>query len=174
LRLREGGDYTTITLSPRATRAALAAYLPAIPVEPSPFAPPERRALAADERRGLSAFRARCSGCHQLLPATGAEQGPAPSALEPMLRDARLVLTSALRYDVGTPVLGEGGNCPPSLRGVWSAAPYFSDGSAATIEDVLRRTDPAARAVHAPSNAQRPPAIPAQQRAELAAFLRVL
>lgn len=174
LRLREGGAYTTVTLSPQDTRAALAAYLPAIPVEPSPYAPPERRTLAPDERRGLAAFRARCSGCHQLLPATGSEEGPPPSALESMLRDARLVLTSALRYDVGTPVLGHGGNCPPSLRGVWSAAPYFSDGSAATIEDVLRRTDPAARAVHAPGNAQRPPGIPAQERAELAAFLRVL
>jgi len=177
LRLREGERYATVTLSPQETREALAAYLPRIPVEPSPFAPPQRRTLAPDERRGLAAFRERCSGCHQLLPATGADQGPPPSALESMLRDARLVLTSALRYDVGTPVLGEGGNCPPSLRGVWSAAPYFSDGSAATIEDVLRRTDPSAtatHAVHAPANAERPPAIPAQDRADLAAFLRVL
>ncbi len=47
--------------------------------------------------------------------------------------------------DVGTPVLGEGGNNPPSLRGVWEAAPYFSDGSARTLEEALRRTDPDAR-----------------------------
>jgi len=174
LRLREADRYATVTLSPQETRAALAAYLPRIPVEPSPFAPPERRTLATDERRGLAVFRDRCSGCHQLLPATGAEQGPPAGALESMLRDARLVLTSALRYDVGTPVLGAGGNCPPSLRGVWSAAPYFSDGSAATLEDVLRRTDPAARAVHAPDNAARPPALSAQDQAALAAFLRIL
>ena len=96
------------------------------------------------------------------------------SALEPMLRDARLVLTSALRYDVGTPVLGEGGNCPPSLRGVWAAAPYFSDGSAATLEDVLRRTDPAAHAVHAADNLQRPPAFTPTERADLLTFLRSL
>jgi len=174
LRLREGDRYSTVTLSPQETRAALAAYLPRIPVEPSPFAPPERRTLAPDERRGLAAFRDRCSGCHQLLPATGADRAPASSALEPLLLDARLVLTSALRYDVGTPVLGEGGNCPPSLRGVWSAAPYFTDGSAATLEDVLRRTDPSARAVHSPANAQRPPALSPRQRADLAAFLRSL
>lgn len=174
LRLREGDHYATVTLSPQQTRTALAAYLPGIPVEPSPFAPPERLALAPGERRGLAAFRDRCSGCHQLLPATGAEHAPSPSALEPMLRDAQLVLTSALRYDVGTPVLGDGGNCPPSLRGVWSAAPYFSDGSAATLEDVLRRTDPSAQGVHSPANAQRPPALSPQERADLAAFLRTL
>ena len=174
LRLREGERYATVTLSPQETRAALAAYLPRIPVEPSPFAPPQRWSLATDQRRGLALFRDRCSGCHQLLPATGADHGPPPSALEPLLRDARLVLTSALRYDVGTPVLGEGGNCPPSLRGVWSAAPYFSDGSAATIEDVLRRTDPAAAAVHAPANALRSAALSSTERAALAAFLRLL
>ena len=171
LRLRQASRYVTVTLSPQETRAALAAYLPHIPVEPSPFEPVDRRALAPDERRGLATFRDRCSGCHQLLPATGADHGPAPSALEPLLRDARLVLTSALRYDVGTPVLGDGGNCPPSLRGVWSAAPYFNDGSAATLEDVLRRTDPAASKVHAPTNA---PSLSPGSQADLAAFLRTL
>jgi cytochrome c peroxidase len=93
------------------------------------------------------------------------------------------VLTSARLYDVGTPVIGEGGNNPPSLRGVWAAAPYLSDGSAATLEDVVRRTDPTSSSlsslptlsrVHAPENATRPPAFTAEQRADLVAFLRAL
>ena len=174
LRLRQDSRYLMVTLSPQETRAALAAYLPRIPVEPSPFAPLERRTLGPDERRGLAVFRDRCSGCHQLLLATGASTAPRASALEPMLRDARLVLTSALRYDVGTPVLGEGGNCPPSLRGVWAAAPYFSDGSAATLEDVLKRTDPKASAVHAPQNSTHLPAFTPPERADLLSFLRTL
>jgi cytochrome c peroxidase len=85
-----------------------------------------------------------------------------------------LVLTSAQRYDVGTPVLGDGGNNPPSLRGAWAAAPYFSDGSAATLEDVIRRTDPDVTTVHAPENATRPPAFTAPEERDLLAFLRGL
>ena len=78
------------------------------------------------------------------------------------------------RSDVGTPVLGKTGNNPPSLRGVWDAAPYFSDGSARTLEEVLRRTDPGATAVHAPANAARPPALSADEQAALLTFLRSL
>ena len=58
--------------------------------------------------------------------------------------------------------------------GVWGAAPYFSDGSARTLEDVLRRPDPDAREVHAPANATRPAAFTAGQTATLLAFLRAL
>jgi len=57
---------------------------------------------------------------------------------------------------------------------VWAAAPYFSDGSAATLEDVVRRTDPGAPQVHTAENASRPPAFSASQRADLLAFLRAL
>jgi hypothetical protein len=60
------------------------------------------------------------------------------------------------------------------LRGVWEAAPYFSDGSARTLEEVLRRTDPDQAAVHSPANATRPPAFTAAERAALLAFLRAL
>ena len=76
--------------------------------------------------------------------------------------------------DVGTPVLGEGGNNPPSLRGVWEAAPYFSDGSARTLEEAVRRTNPDADAVHAAANAARPPAFSPAELAALLAFLRAL
>ncbi|MES1207768.1 MAG: hypothetical protein ABUS79_17680, partial [Pseudomonadota bacterium] len=78
------------------------------------------------------------------------------------------------RMDVGTPVLGAGGNNPPSLRGVWEAAPYFSDGSARTLEEALRRTDPDADAVHAASNSARPAAFSPGEEAALLAFLRAL
>ena len=61
-----------------------------------------------------------------------------------------------------------------SLRGVWEAAPYFSDGSARTLEDVLRRTDPDAAKVHAPENASRPPSFTDGEREALLAFLRAL
>jgi len=58
-----------------------------------------------------------------------------------------------------------------SLRGVWDAGPYFSDGSAKTLEDVIRRTNPESKKIHAPEN-QTP--LSSADQADLAAFLRAL
>jgi cytochrome c peroxidase len=93
---------------------------------------------------------------------------------EARLLAGQVALTAPDRRAVGTPVLGEGGNNPPSLRGVWDNAPYFSDGSARTLEEVLRRTDVNADAVHAPANAARSPAFSADEQAALLAFLKSL
>jgi mono/diheme cytochrome c family protein len=175
LRVRSGDGWTQLTVAPDAVRAALAAYMMRIPVEPSPFAPAERRSFDAAEQRGLALFRDNCAGCHRLARATGdARAISAPVELEARLLAGQLALTSAQLYDVGTPLLGEGGNNPPSLRGVWAAAPYFSDGSAATLEDVVRRTDPSAPQIHKAENAARPAAFSARERADLLSFLRAL
>jgi cytochrome c peroxidase len=163
-----------VTLSPDEVRAALAAYMARIPPEPSPFVAPGRGALTREERRGLTLFRDRCAGCHELVGDTTRGNVVPARALERRLLAGQVALTSARLYDVGTPVLGKSGNNPPSLRGAWEAAPYFSDGSARTLEEVLRRTDPSAEKVHAPANAERPPAWSAGERAALLAFLRAL
>jgi Cytochrome c len=174
LRLREKRGWTSATLSSAEVRAALARYMERIPIEPSPFVAPGVRSLEAPARRGLALFRQGCTGCHQLVDdATLGHHVPA-AELEARLLAGRVALTSPGRYAVGTPVLGEGGNNPPSLRGVWDAAPYFSDGSARTLEEVLRRTDPNAAAVHAKENAAHPPAWSAEDRAALLAFLRAI
>jgi hypothetical protein len=170
----ESTAWSEVTLSPDEVRAALAAYMARIPTEPSPFVTPGRHALAADERHGLDVFRDRCARCHQLVSDTATGTLVPARALERQLLAGQVALTSARLYDVGTPVLGKTGNNPPSLRGVWDAAPYFSDGSARTLEDVLARTDPAAAAVHAPANAERPSAFSLADRAALLAFLRAL
>jgi DNA-binding beta-propeller fold protein YncE len=169
-----GGGWRTVTLSPDELRAALAAYMALIPTEPSPFVAPSRGALTAEEQRGLSLFREGCAGCHELVSDTARGEPVPARELERRLLAGEVALTSARLYDVGTPVLGKTGNNPPSLRGVWDAAPYFSDGSARTLEEVLRRTDPSAPRVHAPANAERPPAWSAGARAALLAFLRAL
>jgi len=174
VRVRAGADWERVTLSPEELRAALAAYMVRIPPEPSPYGAPGRRALARDERAGLALFRDRCSGCHRLVgDATRGDPIPA-RALERRLLAGEVALTDARLHAVGTPILGAGGNNPPSLRGVWEAAPYFSDGSARTLSEVLRRTNPDAEAVHAPENAARPPAFSERERAALLAFLRAL
>jgi hypothetical protein len=174
LRLRRGEAWVERTLGPDDVRAALAAYMTRIEPEPSPFVAPGRRTFTAEERRGLALFREGCAGCHELVGDTTRGNLVPARELERRLLGGQVALTSARRYDVGTPVLGKAGNNPPSLRGVWDAAPYFSDGSARSLEDVLRRTDPSAAKVHAPDNAERPPAWSAEARAALLAFLRAL
>ena len=176
MRVRAGSGWERVTLSPEELRAALAAYMVRIPPEPSPYVARGRRALDRVERAGLALFRDGCAGCHQLVgdSARGRSRSP-PRELERRLLAGEVALTGARLHAVGTPMLGEGGNNPPSLRGVWEAAPYFSDGSARTLEEVLRRTDPdASAAVHAPANAARPPAFTPAQTAALLAFLRAL
>ena len=64
----------------------------------------------------------------------------------------------------------------PSLRGLRATAPYFHDGSAATLEDVVRQySELNPERIHA-DNAQllRPLKLTTQQVADLAAFLRTL
>jgi mono/diheme cytochrome c family protein len=163
-----------VTLSPAELRAALARYMERIPPEPSPFVAATARALSADARRGLTIFRDDCAACHRLIGSSERGDRVDAAALEGRLLAGEVALTSPGRYAVGTPILGEGGNNPPSLRGVWDAAPYFSDGSARTLEEALRRTDPGAAAVHAPANAARPPAFSADEQAALLALLRSL
>ena len=94
LRLRVGAQWTTATLSPAGVRAALAAYLAEIPVEPSPFVPPGRRTLAQDERRGLAVFRQNCAGCHQLVRSTDRERAIPAGELEQRLLAGQVALTS--------------------------------------------------------------------------------
>jgi cytochrome c peroxidase len=145
-----------------------------IPLEPSPFSSRQGVRFSEPEQRGLDLFRDNCAGCHQLLPSTAGGHPLRATALPRQLRAGRLVLTSAQSYDVGTPVLGEGGNNPPSLRNTWAAAPYFSDGSAATLEEVVRRTDPKAPRVHAAENLSHAPGFSPEQQAALVTFLRGL
>jgi hypothetical protein len=145
-----------------------------IPPVPSPYVARGRRALDRVERAGLAVFRDGCAGCHQLVGDSGSGDRIPPRQLEGRLLAGEVALTSPRLHAVGTPLLGDGGNNPPSLRGVWEAGPYFSDGSARTLEEVLRRTDPDAPKVHAAENAAHPPAFTGRQRAALLAFLRAL
>jgi hypothetical protein len=169
VRVLRAGAWKNLPLGPDELRRAMAAYLARIPLERSPFS--DGRTLSDDARRGMSLFLDECTTCHRATEDT--HDYHRPEALERAILDGRLVFTSKGRFDVGTPVLGEGGNNPPSLRGAWDAAPYLSDGSAQTLELLMERTDPSAARVHAASNAQHPH-FGARERAWLVAFLRTL
>ncbi len=108
---------------------ALAAYLATLAQAPSPYAPASADEAAAAQRGRYSFQRWGCSVCH-------------PAAL---YTDRQLHLS-----DIGDPAglfgqRNQPGLLPrfdtPSLLGVWATAPYFHNGSAATLREVLFSRD---------------------------------
>ncbi len=105
---------------------ALAAYVSSLDSFPrSPFKTPEGE-LTAEALEGQALFETSgCQSCHSGERLTD-------SALD-------------VRHDVGTISDASGGRLgatldgidTPTLRGVWQSAPYFHDGSAATLEDAI-------------------------------------
>ena len=159
-----------LRLSPTQIRAAMTAYLASLPHEPSPFVPLGATQLPDAARAGLLVFKSACARCHRLVRDSRDPDEIPAAELERSLLAGEVALTSPGLHDVGIKVLGQGGNNPPSLRGVWDNAPYFSDGSARRLEDVVQRSspDPSGPAVHSASGLS-----PAEQAA-LLAFLRCL
>ena len=98
---------------------ALALYLDSLaaPASPWPFDEAARRGQAIFLRPDT-----RCAECH-----------PAP------------LYTDRLRHDVGTATADERigpAYDTPTLKGLWNSAPYYHDGSAATLRDALTRPSP--------------------------------
>lgn len=172
LRTRAGDRWVDTTLTSSDVRTALTAYMAVIPPEPSPHVAPGATALSPEARRGESLFLKSCGRCH--LPVGNTALKNRPADLEARALRGEVAFAGKALNDVGTPVLGEGGNNPPSLRGVWEAGPWFNDGSATTLEQVLERTNPRAKKVHAPLSAGAAPKLNAADRRDLAAFLRSL
>ena len=98
---------------------ALALYIDQLAQRPSPYAFDEAA------QRGEAIFQradTQCASCH-----------PAP------------LYTDLRKHDVGTATPDErlGSNFDtPTLKGLWSSAPYLHDGSAATLYDVLKGRKP--------------------------------
>ena len=98
---------------------ALAVYLDSIEVPPSPYLNDSAAIMLGKKRFNALG----CSSCH----------------VPPLFTDLQ-------RHDVGTGDTANQKNSQglgtnfdtPSLRGIWMTAPYFHDGSAATLDDVFR------------------------------------
>jgi cytochrome c peroxidase len=118
-------------------------------------APPTGSFDAAAAARGKIVFEGpgQCMSCHSGALFTDANDRlhpPADSVVEP--ETPSYAARSATKMYRTTP-----------LRGVWQHAPYFHDGSAATLEDVGNRY-----------NAERSLGLTAQQIADLAQYLKSL
>jgi mono/diheme cytochrome c family protein len=101
--------------------AALRAYQHSIAAPPTPGASHDRRAA----RRGRVVFDANCASCHVGGNLTDNNSGVLHAPSETGMDSAYAARTSQKRYRT-TP-----------LRALWQHAPYFHDGSAKTLKDVV-------------------------------------
>jgi cytochrome c5 len=100
---------------------ALRAYQHSLPVPPTPGASYDRGAA----RRGKAVFDAHCAQCHVSANLTDNNRGVLHEPAETGMDAAYAARTTQKRYRA-TP-----------LRGLWQHPPYFHDGSAKTLNDVV-------------------------------------
>jgi mono/diheme cytochrome c family protein len=105
--------------------SALRAYQHAIGAAP----PPGALVNATAARRGKAVFDANCARCHTSDSLTDNNAGTLHAASETGVDAAYAERTTAKRYRT-TP-----------LRGLWQHAPYFHDGGAKTLDDVVEHYD---------------------------------
>ena len=122
----------------------------------------DRGALSAEEQAGLQLFRgkANCVACH----------------IGPNFTDERLHNTGVAWRDgkLADPGAGEGNFKTPTLREVGRTAPYMHDGSLATLEDVIDYYDRGGARNPKLDAELRPLHFSAEEKADLAFFLRSL
>ncbi|MBO9499449.1 MAG: c-type cytochrome [Novosphingobium sp.] len=104
---------------------ALAAFQRTLISYGSPF---DRGQLSPSAQRGKAAFAAACAECHSGRNFTDGQF----HALETATKDGGLAEITGRKDDAGS-------FRTPSLRNVALTAPYFHDGSAATLDEAIRR-----------------------------------
>lgn len=129
------------TMSPEYLRRSLMVFLREFTNRPNPLAR-GRTAYKAAERRGAELFRARCESCHSARlvtddPATAV--GVADWERLIFSPEGPIVWANAKYERTGvTPYVHEQGARPPALRRLYKKWPYFTNGSAPTLEAVVR------------------------------------
>ena len=170
-------------VAPFELRRALLGFLARFSDEENPFVMQRSapRRFTSDERRGADAFRNRCASCHAARLIAND-----PASLVPFERWEELILSSPTpivwaRGDYEKtgvlPYVDPEGTRIPSLRRLYLKRPYFTNGSAPSLGQVLDRSrfddhsffhaepSPAQASLHE---------LPRAERSELLAFLRLL
>ncbi|HET6610593.1 MAG TPA: hypothetical protein VFG83_01315, partial [Kofleriaceae bacterium] len=164
-------------ISPLAVREALMAFFVDYAQRPNP-AVAGRSAFSATERRGAEVFHKLCARCHAPRLFADDPKTAAPFAdWEKRIFSPQgpLVWASASYAKTGiTPYFHKLGTRVPSLRRLYTKAPYFTNGAAENLAAVLSRAAASRGTFYhdgAPPEATR---IPADDQLALAAFLRLL
>jgi hypothetical protein len=145
-----------VQLSPHEVRRALLTYLARLPVEPG-FLRAPGQPFSASAQRGAALFWRDCARCHQPTPHMAAPDMLERDAALDRMMEHPLAFGAARHEKTGVlPYFSEHGNRVSPLTQLGRGGPFFSNGSARTLAEVLQRTDPSQRLVHAPENAATP------------------
>lgn len=171
---------TSPELSPELLRFALMRFLMSFDHRPNPFAQRTVRFSPA-ERRGAELFQSLCEGCHQARVVSDD-----PSSRVAFERWEALTLArggpivwglDAYEKTGIEPYVHRRGARVPSLRRLYEKWPYFTNGSARSLEELLERVRQGGdRFRHTPNPASPSAgrALAADEREALLAFLRLL
>lgn len=130
------------SFSPEVLRKALMSFLMTFNHRPNPMAFGRTR-WSADESAGALVFRERCESCHEARLVSDE-----PGSRAPFERWEELVMTPSGPIVWGkaeykktgiVPYVHDQGARIPSLRRLYKKRPYFTNGSAKTLEEVLSR-----------------------------------
>lgn len=163
-------------LSAEWLRRSLVTFLAQHEPAPNP-ATAGRRAFTPVERAGADAFRARCEGCHaaRLVADDAGSRIPFPDWEEHIFAGGTIVWGRSGYERTGVePYVHPDGARVPSLRRLYVKRPYFTNGSAATLGDVLERAAWTREGFrHAGADVGETP-LSVDERASLLAFLALL
>jgi len=171
-------DGLPATLSPELLRASLISFLAEHEPAPNPSTLGRHR-FGALEREGALEFRERCEGCHSARLVADEPSSRVPfGEWERRIFGGGPIVWGRKGYErTGVePYVHADGARVPSLRRLAAKSPYFTNGSAATLEDVLTGAAWAADGFHHAGGAGAADArtLTAEQRRALLAFLELL
>jgi hypothetical protein len=129
-------------LEPETLRRALMTFLMRFAHRPNPSVI-DRTAWSPEERRGAELFRDRCESCHEarLVASHPDSRVPFEQWEALVLAPAGPILWARDTYEKTgvVPYVHPAGARVPSLRRLYKKRPYFTNGSAPDLDDVLRR-----------------------------------
>lgn len=134
-----------------------------------------RSTFSAIERRGADVFATHCEGCHQARRLADRPETRVPRAAwaSHLFGAGDLLWASDVRVKTGvTPYVHREGARVPSLRRLFTKAPYLTNGSAATLREVLDRVDLGPPFLHGGADPAR--RLSDAEKDALLAFLRLL
>lgn len=159
IRVEQGGTYTLTQPAQKADLDALSAYVNyGIPLPQNPYLAADGK-LTEAQTRGEKTFQSACVSCHGGSFYTDSALGNAGLDFTQtiVLHDIGTCVKKGLFPDrPGKDVKGQAHTAcdfdTPTLRGVFASAPYFHDGSARTLLDVVKRL-PSSSGLAAPDQA---------------------
>jgi hypothetical protein len=169
IRTEQGGSYDRTNASQQSDLRALADFTNyAIPLPQNPHVMPDG-GLTDAQARGQVQFAAKCASCHSGPFYTDSAAGNPTLDLDAgpiLLHDiGTCVLDGGFNDQPSTDVVGDARDAcqfdTPTLRGIFATAPYFHDGSAGTLDEVVARIPSAA-------------GLTASERSDLVAYLNTL